>query len=449
MIVVFYSAFFAFAGVCSSCIQLIAVGGTQKRMLQEFLNHQFVEITSDEDLTKLRKAGVEILKRIEKRPGTLAAYASVAFDPTVEADNPDIREVEDIVARQWKTFSANAKDKRITVLRAVMIEAIQKACATDIQHRCIVWLTLRNVIRFYTLGREKELLTGYLSQLANKIEDEATDKWSSGSPSDVSKVAVETSWAEPVGADAESLAKKLLTASGPTNKEGQAYAGTPNPQFPNSGGPWTYEFAPRAATAIATTINNAISRNLDGVQSGMEGFVSNVEAAVSKTLQDIVESNKFFGVRTHLLWWGEALYSRTFRKSYRDLPKGFLALGMACDYSEIMPAVYPVSGDFFLTESYRKLYEGADADKQIPIRELIEVYVANRSELRSLVTTARPPFSRISLLEFVRGLILDEFRIEDLESKVGIDPESKITEAEQVVWLFHDFQASKLTGTAR
>ena len=144
-------------------------------MLKEFLEHQFIHISEDENLAKLNKASAEIVKTLQKNKAKIISYTLVALDPLVSPKTIEINEVSEIISnKHWRTFIPNTKDTPVTYIRAVMLEVL-KRLANDIELACLIWLTGRNVIRYYNLGREKELLASFLLELGNRIEREVNN----------------------------------------------------------------------------------------------------------------------------------------------------------------------------------------------------------------------------------------------------------------------------------
>jgi hypothetical protein len=146
-------------------------------MLQEFLNQNFISITEDPNVEKLKKAAEDVVKKLNKNRQYIITYALIAFDPHIEVNNPIIKEVQEIIIKYWPTFNANSKDTPVTYIRAVILEALQEI-SKDLNIACIIWLTVRNVIKYYTLGREIDILTEFFLSLRKKVNDSAINDWS-------------------------------------------------------------------------------------------------------------------------------------------------------------------------------------------------------------------------------------------------------------------------------
>jgi GTPase-associated system helical domain len=147
-------------------------------MLQKFLNHQLINIAEDENLNKLKKSCDDIVKKLAKNKSKVISYTLVALDPEILAENAEVKEVNEIILKHWKTFIPNAKDTPLTAIRAVILESLQKLADSDINFACQIWLTGRNAIKYFRLGREKDLLCEFLTDIGNKVESEAEKQWS-------------------------------------------------------------------------------------------------------------------------------------------------------------------------------------------------------------------------------------------------------------------------------
>ena len=130
-------------------------------MLQEFLNLQFFKTAEDANFEKLKKAANAVVKKIQKDKAKISAYTLVAFDPEIPVNNECLKEVEQIIVEHWNTFVPNSGDTLSTIIRVVMLEALE-SISTDLNTSCLIWFTARNVIKQYKLGREKEILTKFL-----------------------------------------------------------------------------------------------------------------------------------------------------------------------------------------------------------------------------------------------------------------------------------------------
>ena len=353
----------------------------------------------------------------------------IALDPEVKANNSDLNEAKKIIIKNWKTFVANSGDTPITIIRAVILEALE-TMSKETDYACMIWLAGRNVIKHYKLGRESELLYTFLLNLGNKIEKEAIESWSLLSESNIEKQSVIINELTDIAVDQVTIQKYLEEASGPTNKNGQPNYEIPNPNWTNVGQHWSFEFAPRAAKGIAIVFNNA-NKEL------------NKAVKINQSEIEILQKRKQSQIRTQLLWWKEACYSESLKQSYRELKEGLLQVALANDYSLLVPFIYPTSVDYFLKETHRVLI--SMESKSMKISEILKLIEVATKELKTIFFEYEVEEGRLSLMNFLKGLIWNEHKITQFKNLVGISSTTEISLDEFVLWIFHDLQALKIT----
>ena len=410
-------------------------------MLQQFLNHSFIQISEDENLGKLRKACDEVAKKIAKDKSKIITFTLTALDPNVAAENVTIKEVQEIIIKHWNTFIANTKDSQITVIRAVMLEALETV-SKEINHAALIWLTGRNIIKYYKLGREENLLADFLLKLGNQIEDEATEKWSLPSEAKIEKLSVELKELPGVTIDRAEIELQLRAASiHPSwGNEGE------NPHTANQGNVnWPLFFSQRAAQGLTEVINKALKKQAKDLSSNQTQIQEAVNKLLIQTQAEILQKNGLLQMRTNLLWWKEACYSPLLKRSYRNMDNGLLQPTLAADYSSFVPAIYPVSTDYFLNEVHNYIVQSENQILQLS--ELIKLSVANTEKLKTIFAEVNLDGSRISLMQFIKGIVWGKCSASDLSNLLGISDTVELSKADFTLWMFHDLQSSKITLT--
>ena len=195
---------------------------------------------------------------------------------------------------------------------------------------------------------------------SDAVERKAEAAWTVPSRINVSafpKIDVPTSRLSVKGrkVDKEALGKSMLAAAGPHNAQGQATDG--NAHWLSHGEDWSYEFAPRAASAISEAISAAT--DVKTVSAKTEALAEALTAAIVDHLESFVGqiASATHGVemRSRLLWWKEALVSPSARVSYRDIDRKAAPGLMAYDYQAVLPSLAPASVSAFLLETVRTL----------------------------------------------------------------------------------------------
>lgn len=409
-------------------------------MLQQFLNNSFILISEDENLTKLKKACDEVVKKISKDRAKIVAFTMAGIDPEIPPTNGAILEVQEIVVKHWNTFVSNTKDSPITVIRALILEALE-TIAKDQNNACLIWNTSRNVIKYYNLGREKDLIVEFLTKLGNEIETSASNSWALPSEANLEKLKVELEEIAGVKIDTATLQKKLEDASGPHNASGTPNYEGPNPHWPNAAQNWSYQFAPRAAKGIAEVVNKALKEQATSLTNNQTKIQEAINKLLTKTQDEILQKNRLLQMRTHLLWWKEACYSPSLKKSYRDVKGGMLEILLANDYSTFVPHVYPASADFFLLEFHKTL--ATDSKKKLS--EHLNTIKQNSAALKNIFPEPTIDSTRVSLLNLIKGYIWDKCSLTDAKNLIGISDDLEISFSDLVLWLFHDSLAFKIT----
>lgn len=387
-------------------------------MLQQFLDESLITLNDDAQFTKLTKAAAELVKKFNRDKPTIIKYALAAIDPNVSPENPEIKDAKEIIGRLWNTFASVAKDTPVTYLRGIILEAIQTVCV-DIHMAAAVKLATRNIVYHLHLSDlEQRLIGGFLGTLDAKIAKEANTRFLTkyGRTSGVNDVFEDI---KPV-IDEAMLKKELAAASYNVDAAGVSLGDKANPSSPEQGKPWTYQFVPRAAKAIATVFNKAFT-----------------DAAVKNTRADF----ETLQIKTELLWWRFASYSNCLNNGYKDT--GILGwLAMSKDYSQLTPAVYPTSIDYFLKQTFYYNFENG----QIAISDFIKEVFSNKTALRQFLAQKTLDAGRITFYGFINALIWDQLTESEFASRVGFSANVEVDKAQLVLWLFQDMHIDKTLG---
>ncbi|EKR45815.1 hypothetical protein LEP1GSC107_0601 [Leptospira interrogans serovar Grippotyphosa str. UI 12769] len=418
-------------------------------MIQEFLNYNLISITDDNIVEKLKKASDDLAIEFRHNSSKVRSFALVALDPDALIDNIEVTEAKEIILKNWSTFLNNSKDTPLTLVRAVILEALEIISKEGL-FVSLIWLTIRNIHRYYNLkGKEKDLISNFLQRLGEEVERQGVKKWALLSMASREKLTVTKPEAINIKTDLTTLQKKLEDASGPNNSESKMNYESPNPYWPNQPQSWTYEFAPRAAKGIAEAIDKVLkelqTKVLNGIQTNIYDSVNDL---ITKMYEDVVERNRFLQIRTELIWWKEACYSVSLNQSYKNQQRGVLQVAIAFDYASFIPEIYPTSVDYFLKETYKNIT--ADEDKNLKLSEIFKMIEQCRNQLKTIFIEPDALLGRISLLDFIVGLVWEKFTTKQFQKFVGISDNSEITLVEFTIWLFHDLQTLKiLAGNTR
>ena len=175
----------------------------------------------------------------------------------------------------------------------------------------------------------------------------------------------------------------------------------------------------------------------------------NMRFKISKQVAEIIANqsnfihwNSLFQMRTQLLWWKEAGYSISLKGSYKTLKVGYLQVVISNDYSSFVPSMYPSSVDYFLKETHNSICPSGETS--IEIISFLKSIEENIPELKSILDEHSGDEGRVTLLDFIKGLVHGKFKVEQFKTLVGIDELTKTSLTELTIWLFHDFHSVKI-----
>jgi len=413
-------------------------------MLQNYLNSNLLPITEEAQLTKLKKATDELVKKLQKQKNRISTFTLILLDTETPADLPEVLEVKEIIIKNWSTYANVSKDTPMTFIRAVILEALQVVSRDKVLAN-LIWQTARNISRYSRMViKEKQIISDFLTDLAKNVQSEAEQINKIAPEKTLLDLKIEFEEAGTLIIDKASFLKKMEAAAGPHNSESIAGSTSPNPNWPNSGHQWSYDFAPRAATAIGDLVNISLKEQAKAINKSQLQVATKINKVIQELYSKVLESNKTLTLRTNLIWWKESAYSHSTKCSYRDLEPVVLEVVMALDYLDIVPVFFPSSVDFFYLEVHSSLSE--ETVIASPLQEILEKVAILSEELKKIIPNNEITASRIGLLDFVRGLVHGVHKLADFNSLVGVNPAtSELTPRDFSLWLFHDLQAEKIS----
>lgn len=368
-------------------------------VLEAYLKEGLFDIGADDTrLGYFQCAAESFTARLLATPSMVVPTVLVALDPNVSPNDTTLRSAEAELQAQWATYRNAYADPPRQLVRAVMLEALQHAAEASGTIAAIVWLVGANVAPHASLASEQGIIESWLETLRQRYEDEAIRVWSNA-PDTV---------AREIGAPklkAPTICAKKLTAAeiqpgfdsamGPQNAQGTA-AADPNPYWPNSNNSWSFQAAPRLATAVASAINKAqasavadVSSNLEGLASALVSLANELLTEVSASVISVQESTRSAALRTELLWWRQALYSPSLGQSYRAFAPEVRTLALAVDLAKLTGPFHPTGMEYFLREAVRAAL-GVAPEGDVPTITLAQ-FLANVRNAESDLESLRSP----------------------------------------------------------
>ncbi|UAN37140.1 GTPase-associated system all-helical protein GASH [Enterobacter asburiae] len=421
-------------------------------VLIRFLNAGLLDVKGDDaKLEKLQTTAVDLSAALKKTPSKSAAFALIAFDPSSPVSDPVIQEAVEALQNRWATYINTFSDTPVTVIRALLLDALFKASSED-DHIGIAFTSYaRNALPFMEAVNESKIWGDVITKIENQVNLRAEAEWTTPDSISVSEIdyvaptAIEIRSTE-VNLDKEELEVKLFAAAAPNNAAGQPTQG--NQYLPNSNQNWINYFVPHMSNAIY----GALEEVLEGARIApvdlsvpLKELANAVSTHVDKTLQAVSGATAGLQRRTNLIWWKETLYSPSIQRTYRDMSPSIAAALMAFDLHRQIPIFSPASVAAFLHETVLSL---PDIETQVrqPIRVLLEealqaeelVPLRDLSALLLPEPTGRGPLLGILGHGFGRHIDDDQFR-----NLVGIPAGLELTILQWATWIFRELQAAR------
>ena len=426
-------------------------------VLLRFLGKGLINVGGDDDkLGHLRQTAVDLAGILREMPAKATPYALVAFDPDVPTSDPTIVEVEDALRNRWETYVNTFSGTPVTVLRAMLLDALVRACGQDDTVAVAFVASARNVLPFTAADGEQEIWTEILLEIERRVEERAEREWAT--PASISMPDVR--FDSPSVVEIRIRSKKtndttlkpmFEAAAGPhsIDPHGSQTNTGGNPHWPGGNIHWVHEFGTRTAQTVAEAINRAIG-GLSVEGGDLPGIAREMMAVVSEhlttTLRAVSDASAGLQRRTNLLWWKEALFSPSAGVSYRDISTSDAAVLMAFDMYRHIPTFSPASVAAFLREAVIAL-PTIDQGQEIPVRKLVkmtrdaEVLNELRTEASKLIAAPKGRGSILGLIGHPDAVPqVDHSRFRDL---VGVHPDTMLTLPDWSVWLLRELQAAR------
>ena len=233
-------------------------------VLLRFLSKGLINVGGDDEkLGHLRQTAVDLTGILEKTPAKTLPYALVAFDPNVPTTDPTILEVKEALLKRWETYVNTFADTPVTVFRAMLLDALIRACGKNDRVAASFVASARNVLPFMEVGGEREIWAAIVCNIERIVEERSEKEWATPASISVPDVKFELTSADEISiaskkVDRDSLGQKLQAAAGPMTyhpiQGSVEIAGNPN-WAQDTSGKWVHEFGTRTAEALAEAIN--------------------------------------------------------------------------------------------------------------------------------------------------------------------------------------------------
>ena len=414
-------------------------------LLQRFFDASLIPSeTTDERLTHYQAAAADLAKRFGESPRDAVSASRVAIDPNCPATDPWFDTVQEAVKVHWKTFLAKNHDAPRQICRAILLEALNKVAEDDWTATLAIWNASSNLLPHLGDGPEQAITREFISGLGDESETHSSEEWRIGAtaPKNLPEFEIKLPAIKTIKVDEAELTNGFSDAAGPHNAQSQSF-GNPNPVWPNSANRWAYEFPPRAASAVATSVNKALaatSPTIKGLSDQLAPALKKHADALGKWAISSAQRNERF---TALLWWKQALYSPSLQRSYRKLSPAGTVIALSFDIAGVSGAPVPLSVEYFLRESIRNVWF---EDPKLTLAELVSAAKTGDAVDPCLPTSPSGSPHRISIREFLSLVRQGGPYDETVAAYTGVVPSTSLSVSEWAVWLLRERLAEILTA---
>jgi hypothetical protein len=422
-------------------------------VLQHLLEAELVDIDDDSQMEKLTAAAAFVQDQLAEGKIGIAPATLVAMDPQVEADEPVLDAVYAAVSAQWSTVKKRHPDRPVALLRGVLAQALAAAGESDAV-ASVIWPTASSYAPYAPLAREQEVWSRILLPIGERAERAAAAAWSGrGGESrvEIPVPAIPAISASATGLDTATLTAYLAAAAGPVDSPLQGVQSNQNTVDQGSYGgsaqpAWAKTFGATAATGITRVVNAALvatvkSLDLSPLKSSLEEHTSGISRAVADALAPL----HAIELRSRVLIWREALYSRSQRRPYREIPAPLAVVSIAADLAAEVPPMSPASVDNLAWEAAHAVLGTRATSIPEFAAALIDLDDPSPAALLGSDTDVR---GRKTLLSFIRAVIAGGEVPSDVRAQLGVGGAVEIPLPDLVRWLFRDLRAQRIAADA-
>jgi hypothetical protein len=394
-------------------------------LIQKYLDAHLFDIGEEDDrLGHFQKAADDLAKIFADAPQKLIPAILTAIDPNISESEPLLIEAENAVKTHWKAFPNAYPQRPATLLRPVLLDALAQRCREDVITNVIVWLAGSSLFERVEQTAESAIVHAFLLECGQKTEAEAEKEWA---PTPVSP-----EFAPPKPVFKFTAPKASTIDKGNFKKQFQQHnSGYNSPTFDVSS-----PIADAIDAAVAPLYESSATL-ADQLRTPMKEFAKEFTTSLNSWINSVVGS---FGARTNLLWWKQALYSPSLKRSYRGLSGPATVIVLAEDLDGIIgsdPA--PQSVECFLRET---VADCLGDDQRFSLEDLLNEAKTN-TVIHPALNSADLPSSptRICLSQAVQAAPRALPDRGAIRAYLGISNDFKLPVSEWAVWLFRDAQA--------
>ena len=344
-------------------------------ILDSFLGLGLIESIdgNDERYAKIEQAAQKLAQYYREEPGQLIPAILCGLNPNVSLDELPINKAKELLQNEWKAFLTAYTDEPINLYRTIILEACSLVSEED-NNAAIMWLTACDAFPLLRHGKEEPVLRSFLQSLGCNAEQNAIVSGPEFTSSKEKPIKLDELSAHTViekNFDENELYELIAGAAGPQyiNKDGQTDTGqNPNRYWAhNHPQQWVGDFAIRMSEILTSEFNNideqviansnSLLQSLNSLKNSVGKALNDQRLALQRQQKVFLDYQRQEQTRLNVLWWAEALYSASQKKSYRSHPPEIAAVLMPYDLLEEIQLPSPASVVFTLAEAVGKLPE--------------------------------------------------------------------------------------------
>ncbi|WP_334180656.1 GTPase-associated system all-helical protein GASH [Pseudoxanthomonas sp.] len=432
-------------------------------VLLRFLNNGLINVGGeDTKLEKLSQAAQDLANALKKTPSKALRFSLIAFDPEAPESDPVVVEALAALQARWTTYRNTFSSTPIAVIRAILLDALMTAAGDDDRVGVCFVASARNALPLLRADNERGIWVDVVARIEAQVDIRAEAEWTTPASISVAPMSyvppqIEAPSVTAATTERTKLEQRMRAAAGPQTHDpqrGQNFATGGNQHWPQQNQHWVHEFGRLSADAIADTLD-AVVAEIEITQPDLAApfnqLAKSVSTYVDDTLKAVSVATAGLQRRTNLLWWKEAFFSTSARKSYRELPVTVAAAHMALDLFNEVPLFSPASVTALLSEAVLRL-PGTEHGNDRSIRDLVaeaqdEASLAPlRSEAANLVGA---PEGRGPLLALIGHSDHAKARAEEaFQIVTGVPADARLNPVAWATWIFRELQASKAASDA-
>ena len=342
-------------------------------ILETYLGYGLIEGIdgNDERFDKIQTASQSLAERLKEKPQNLISAILEAIFPDSDLSMPVIAMAKECLQNEWKAFKSTYTEEPFILYRGIVLNACDLVAEEGL-YASIMWLTACDIVPLLPFGNEKEVVTQFMERLANLAEQNSM----------VKEDEVKREKEKVVTFDKLEFDDLLLKIDDPNDPN------DPNDEDEDEDEDEdayedAYEYTKTQFNEYNKSLNALIKGIESKIQSSTESFEKNLNSqrkATQNIQKNILKSHQKEQTMVKVLWWAEALYSPSQKKSYRACSAEIATVIMPFDLLELLILPTPASVVYTLSETLNKL-PNASFEKECSFFEFLGTLRNNRQHI--------------------------------------------------------------------